>query len=51
MTHHDFDLSEVLEQLRSDESGDLVAYSDGCCTPVPIGPVQRFRRSCTAARG
>ena len=24
MTHHDFDLSEVLEQLRSDESGDLV---------------------------
>ena len=24
MTHHDFDLSAVLEQLRSDESGDLV---------------------------
>ena len=24
MTHHDFDLSEVLEQLKSDESGDLV---------------------------
>lgn len=24
MTHHDFDLSEVLEQLQSDESGDLV---------------------------
>jgi len=24
MTHHDFDLSDVLEQLRSDESGDLV---------------------------
>lgn len=24
MTHHDFDLSTVLEQLRSDESGDLV---------------------------
>jgi putative transposase len=25
MTHHDFDLSEVLEQLQSDESGDLVS--------------------------
>ena len=24
MTHHDFDLSEVLEQLQNDESGDLV---------------------------
>jgi putative transposase len=24
VTHHDFDLSDVLEQLRSDESGDLV---------------------------
>ena len=24
MTHHDFDLSNVLEQLQSDESGDLV---------------------------
>jgi len=24
MTHHDFDLSDVLEQLQSDESGDLV---------------------------
>lgn len=24
MTHYDFDLSDVLEQLRSDESGDLV---------------------------
>ena len=24
MTHHDFDLSDVLEQVRSDESGDLV---------------------------
>jgi len=24
MTHHDFDLSAVLEQLKSDESGDLV---------------------------
>ena len=24
MTHYDFDLSEVLEQLQSDESGDLV---------------------------
>ena len=24
MTHHDFDLSAALEQLRSDESGDLV---------------------------
>ncbi len=23
MTHNDFDLSTVLEQLRSDESGDL----------------------------
>ena len=30
---------------------EMSAYSDGCCTPVPIGPVQRFRRSCTAARG
>jgi len=24
MTHHDFDLSDVLEQLKSDQSGDLV---------------------------
>ena len=24
MTHHDFDLSEVLSALQSDESGDLV---------------------------
>jgi hypothetical protein len=24
VAHHDFDLSEVLEQLQSDESGDLV---------------------------
>ncbi len=24
MTHNDFDLSEVLEQLQGDESGDLV---------------------------
>ncbi len=24
MTHHDFDLSEVLDALQSDESGDLV---------------------------
>jgi hypothetical protein len=23
------------------------AFSDGCCTPVPIEVVQRFRRSCT----
>jgi len=25
VTHNDFDLSKVLEQLKSDESGDLVA--------------------------
>ena len=24
MTQHDFDLSEVLEQLKNDDSGDLV---------------------------
>jgi len=24
VTHNDFDLSKVLEQLKSDESGDLV---------------------------
>jgi hypothetical protein len=24
VTHNDFDLSEVLEQLKGDESGDLV---------------------------
>ena len=29
MTHHDFDLSAVLEQLRSDESGDLVRQMVG----------------------
>ena len=23
------------------------AFSDGCCTPVPIEVVHRFRRSCT----
>jgi putative transposase len=29
MTHHDFDLSDVLEQLRGDESGDLVRQMVG----------------------
>ena len=29
MTHNDFDLSAVLEQLRSDESGDLVRQMVG----------------------
>lgn len=28
VTHHDFDLSQVLEQLQSDDSGDLVRQMD-----------------------
>ena len=47
MTHHDFDLSEVLGALQSDESGDLVrqmvsflyqALIDAEATEVVQGP-------------
>ena len=44
-------LLRLLGAQRGALTSEKRAYSDGCCTPVPIGPVQRFRRSCTAARG
>jgi hypothetical protein len=35
------------ECLTIDVGRSITAFSDGCCTPIPIEVVHRFRRSCT----